>query len=104
MLCAGITTYSALGKSGAQPGQWVVISGAGGGLGTIATSLGSRAMGFRIIGIDLPDKKDGVLESGAEHFIDVTAFEGHDDGIGKEVKKLTGHGAMAVIVVSRSFC
>ena len=33
MLCAGVTTYAALRKSGAKSGQWVVISGAGGGLG-----------------------------------------------------------------------
>lgn len=33
MLCAGVTTYAALRRSGAKSGQWVVISGAGGGLG-----------------------------------------------------------------------
>ncbi|KAI3324785.1 alcohol dehydrogenase-like protein [Xylariaceae sp. AK1471] len=100
MLCAGVTTYSALRKSGALSGQWVVISGAGGGLGTVATSIGSRGMGFRIIGIDMPSKKEGVMESGAEHFIDASAFD--DDGIAKEVKRLTGHGAAAVIVCTAS--
>lgn len=34
MLCAGVTTYAALRRSQARSGQWVVISGAGGGLGT----------------------------------------------------------------------
>ncbi|KAI1258479.1 alcohol dehydrogenase-like protein [Xylariaceae sp. FL1019] len=100
MLCAGVTTYAALRKSGAESGQWVVISGAGGGLGTIATSLGAHAMGFRIIGIDMPSKKEVVLESGAEHFIDVTAFD--DGSIGKEVKRLTGYGAKAVIACTAS--
>lgn len=33
MLCAGVTVYSALRKSGAQSGDWVVLLGAGGGLG-----------------------------------------------------------------------
>lgn len=98
MLCAGLTTYSALRKSGALPGQWVVISGAGGGLGTVATSLAARGMGFRVIGIDMPAKKEAALESGAEHFIDATAFD--DDGIKNEVMKLTGYGASAVVVVS----
>ncbi|KAI4256972.1 MAG: hypothetical protein LQ352_001861 [Teloschistes flavicans] len=32
MLCAGVTTYAALRRSQAKSGQWVVISGAGGGL------------------------------------------------------------------------
>ncbi|KAI2641140.1 alcohol dehydrogenase-like protein [Xylaria nigripes] len=100
MLCGGLTTYAALKKSGAQPGQWVVISGAGGGLGSIATSLGAHSMGFRIIGIDMPNKKETVLESGAEHFIDLTAFD--DKSIGDEVKRLTGIGAVAVIVCTAS--
>ncbi|KAI1309751.1 alcohol dehydrogenase-like protein [Xylaria venustula] len=100
MLCAGVTTYSALRKSGAKPGQWVVISGAGGGLGSVATSLGARGMGYRIIGIDMPNKKESVLESGAEHFIDLTQFD--DATIGKEVKRLTGLGAAAVIVCTNS--
>lgn len=93
MLCAGVTTYAALKKCGANPGQWVVISGAGGGLGTIATSIAAGGMGFRVIGIDMPNKRESVLEGGAEHFIDLTAFD--DEGIGKEVVKLTGLGAAA---------
>lgn len=100
MLCAGVTTYSALRKCGAGPGQWVVISGAGGGLGTVATSLAAHGMGLRVIGIDMPSKEKTVLESGAEHFIDVTRFD--DQGIENEVKRLTGLGAAAVIVVSAS--
>ncbi|GAP84370.2 putative alcohol dehydrogenase II [Rosellinia necatrix] len=97
MLCAGVTTYSALRKSGASPGQWVAISGAGGGLGTIATSLAANAMGLRVIGLDLPSKREAILASGAEHFVDVTAFD--DDAIAEEVKRLTGgHGAASVIV------
>ena len=30
ILCGGVTVYSALKKSGAQPGDWVVVPGAGG--------------------------------------------------------------------------
>lgn len=97
MLCAGLTTYAALRKCGAKSGQWVVISGAGGGLGTVATSIAARGMGFRVIGIDTGSKKQAVLDSGAEHFIDVTAHD--DDSVGKAVKDLTGHGAKAVIAV-----
>ncbi|KAK7943249.1 uncharacterized protein PG986_012362 [Apiospora aurea] len=100
MLCAGVTTYAALRKSGASSGHWVVIAGAGGGLGTVAVSLGAKAMGYRVIGVDAPSKKDVVLDSGAQHFIDVTAHD--DDSIAAEVKKLTGHGAKAVIVCTGS--
>lgn len=41
LLGAGVTTYSALRKSEAKSGQWVVIVGAGGGLGHLATQIGS---------------------------------------------------------------
>lgn len=102
MLCAGVTTYSALRKCGAAPGQWIVVSGAGGGLGTVATSLATRGMGFRVIGVDMPGKEQTVLDSGAEHFVDATRFDDDDDSIGEEVRRLTGLGAAAVIVVSAS--
>ncbi|KAI1132699.1 alcohol dehydrogenase-like protein [Nemania abortiva] len=100
MLCAGLTVYAALRKCGAAPGQWIAVSGAGGGLGSIATSFATQAMGFRVVGIDMPSKKQGVLESGADHFVDATAFD--DAGIAEEVKKLTGLGAVAVIVCAAS--
>ncbi|KAK8117281.1 alcohol dehydrogenase [Apiospora kogelbergensis] len=96
----GVTTYAALKKSGANSGHWVVIAGAGGGLGTVAVSLGAKAMGYRVIGIDTLSKKDVILDSGAEHFIDVMAYD--DDGIANRVRELTGHGAKAVIVCTQS--
>ena len=101
MLCAGVTTYAALRKSRAKSGQWVLISGAGGGLGHIACQLSSRGMAHRVIGVDAGPKKDLVLASGAEHFIDVFA---HDDkGLEAEVQKLTGGlGVSAVIVCTAS--
>lgn len=35
LLCAGLTSYVATKKSQVQPGQWVVLLGAGGGLGHV---------------------------------------------------------------------
>lgn len=101
MLCAGVTTYAALRRSGARSGQWVVIAGAGGGLGHIAVQLASRGMALRVIGIDAPSKEKVVMDSGAEHFVDLTK---HDDkSIAEEVVKLTGGlGASAVIVCTAS--
>jgi D-arabinose 1-dehydrogenase-like Zn-dependent alcohol dehydrogenase len=32
MLCAGVTVYSALRKSGAKSGDWIALLGAGGGV------------------------------------------------------------------------
>ncbi|OJJ81180.1 zinc-dependent alcohol dehydrogenase [Aspergillus glaucus CBS 516.65] len=101
MLCAGVTVYSALKRSNARPGQWVVISGAGGGLGHLAVQLASRGMGLRVIGVDHSSKAELVKESGAEHFVDVTQFPRDDQGeaIAKHVKSLSdGLGAHAVVV------
>lgn len=54
-------------------------------------------MGMRVIGVDHPSKKDLVLESGAEHFIDHTTSK----DVGEDVKALTGGlGAHAVLVLT----
>ncbi|KXT03405.1 hypothetical protein AC579_7271 [Pseudocercospora musae] len=96
MLCAGVTVYSALKKSGAKAGDWVVLLGAGGGLGHLATQIASRGMGMRVIGIDAGSKKELATECGAEVFID------HTQGNAEEqVKKATGGlGAQAVLVLT----
>ncbi|OBT77805.1 hypothetical protein VF21_03194 [Pseudogymnoascus sp. 05NY08] len=97
LLCAGLTSYAALRKSGARSGQFVVIAGAGGGLGHLAVQIGAKGMGLRMIGVDHGSKEELVKESGAEAFFDVTKFD--DAGLAEEIKKVTGGlGAHAVIV------
>lgn len=72
IMCGGVTAYAALKKSQVRPGQWIVIPGAGGGLGHLAVQY-AKAMGMRVIGIDGGDeKRDLCLKLGAEHFIDFT--------------------------------
>lgn len=105
LLCAGVTVYSALKRSNARPGQWVVISGAGGGLGHLGVQIASRGMGLRVIGVDHGSKAELVRASGAEHFVDVTQFPSDDAGaaIGKHVQGLAdGLGAHAVVVCTAS--
>lgn len=105
LLCAGLTVYSALKRSQAQAGQWVVISGAGGGLGHIATQLSSQGLGHRVIGIDDGSKEYVVKESGAEHFFDITKFPSDDGGakLAQQIHSVTdGLGAHSVIVCTSS--
>jgi len=106
MLCGGVTVYSALKKSRAVPGDWVVISGSGGGLGHLALQYGGKGMGFRMIGIDMGDKEKLSRECGAEVFIDLNKFSRDKEGaagIAKAVKDATGGmGASAVIVCTAS--
>jgi propanol-preferring alcohol dehydrogenase len=81
--------------------RWVAIAGAGGGLGHLATQIGSRGMAMRILGIDHGSKEELVKECGAEAFIDVTKY--NDKTIAEEVMRITGGvGASAVIVCTAS--
>jgi len=50
ILCAGITVYKAIKQSNAKIGDWIAISGAGGGLGHLAVQY-AVAMGLRVIAI-----------------------------------------------------
>ena len=101
MLCAGVTVYAALRKSGASSGQWVVIAGAGGGLGHLGVQVASKGMAMRVLGIDHGSKEKIVMDCGAEAFIDITKFS-DDKEMADEVKRITGLGASAVIVCTAS--
>lgn len=69
ILCAGIATFNALRKSGAEAGDTVAILGIG-GLGHMAVQY-ARKMGFRVVAIARKQSaKQGALELGAHHFID----------------------------------
>jgi alcohol dehydrogenase, propanol-preferring len=65
ILCAGVTTYRGLKRTGARPGQWVAIVGIG-GLGHLAVQY-ARAMGLRVVAVDVDDDKLALAtELGAE--------------------------------------
>lgn len=98
ILCAGVTVYKALKRSDAKAGESVVITGAGGGLGSLAVQY-AHAMGFRVIGIDTGDaKRDLVLKSGGEVFVDFMK----DDVTKKVLEATDGEGPQAVIHVAVS--
>lgn len=79
-----------------QPGQWLVIPGAGGGLGHLAVQY-AKAMGMRVIAIDGGDeKKELCLRLGAEKFIDYKTCE----DVAAEVMGITTYGAHGVVVIS----
>jgi alcohol dehydrogenase, propanol-preferring len=69
ILCAGVTTYKGLKETETRPGEWVVISGAG-GLGHIAIQY-AKAMGMHVAAVDLgPEKIALAKKLGAELAID----------------------------------
>lgn len=69
ILCAGIATFNALKKCGAQAGDTVAILGIG-GLGHMALQY-ARRMGFRVVAIARgSDKAEEALALGAHVYID----------------------------------
>ncbi|CAG8048557.1 unnamed protein product [Penicillium salamii] len=97
LLCAGLTMVGALSKldNELHAGDFVVISGSGGGLGHIGVQIAARMKFLRVIAIDTGKDKEAVsLESGAEVFIDYKT----EDVIAR-VRDITGEGAHATIAV-----
>lgn len=119
ILCGGLTVYSALKKSGAQPGDWVVIPGAGGGLGHLAIQIGARVMGYRMIvrsnprgasvlkiivvqAIDAADKEDFCRACGADIFFNASEMSDETTASSRILKATSEMGATAVVVCAAS--
>lgn len=103
ILCAGVTIYRALKEANLQPGEWVVIPGAGGGLGHLGVQY-AAAFGYRVIAIDSgAEKKALVQKLGADAWID---FRQSKD-IVADVKALTGglgaHGAVVAAAADGAY-
>ena len=62
LICAGITTYKGIKKTEARPGEWVVISGAG-GLGHLAIQY-AKIMGLKVCAVDIDDGKLALAKAG----------------------------------------
>ena len=94
VLCAGVTVYKGLKVTEVRPGQWVVISGIG-GLGHIAVPY-AKAMGMRIVAVDVADDK---LELAKKHGAEVTVNAAVEDPT-QAVLDATGGGAHGVLVTA----
>lgn len=98
LLCAGLTMYSAIAKAELKPGNFIVIPGAGGGLGHLAVQI-AAGKGYKVIAIDSGSSKRSLcLDLGATKFIDFAT-----EDVENEVKAETGGlGAHAVVVSAGS--
>src|SRR6266853_5130636 len=93
LLCAGLTTFSALRDSPAKAGDLVAVLGIG-GLGHLALQY-ARHMGFEVAAIGRgSDKADLAKKLGAHHYIDSTA--------GNPADALQALGGATVVLMTSS--
>jgi propanol-preferring alcohol dehydrogenase len=93
LLCAGITTFSALRNSPARAGDLVAIFGVG-GLGHLGVQY-ARHMGFEVVAIDRgADRAELSKKLGAHHYID-----GSTSDVAKALEAL---GGASVVVATAS--
>ena len=91
MSCAGVTTFDALRKTRARPGDRVAVLGVG-GLGHLGVQF-ARAMGFETVAIARgPGKADDARRFGAHHYVDSTAGD-----VGAALQAL---GGVAVVLAT----
>ncbi|HVJ52058.1 MAG TPA: alcohol dehydrogenase AdhP [Aliidongia sp.] len=96
IICAGITTYKGIKETGARPGEWIAISGAG-GLGHLAIQY-AKIMGLQVCAVDIDDGKLAHAKSlGAD--LTVNAETGDPAAA---VKKGTNGGAHGVLITAPS--
>jgi len=96
LICAGITTYKGIKETKARPGEWIVISGAG-GLGHLAIQY-AKVMGLQVCAVDIDDGKLALAtKMGAD--VVVNARHGDPDAA---VKQATSGGAHGVLITAPS--
>jgi len=96
LICAGITTYKGIKQTGAKPGEWIAISGAG-GLGHLAIQY-AKAMGLFVCAVDIDEGKLAHAKHLGADFV-INAKTG-DPAV--DVKKETGGGAHGVLITAPS--
>ncbi|CAO2648771.1 Nn.00g097200.m01.CDS01 [Neocucurbitaria sp. VM-36] len=100
LMCGGVTVYAALKRAALRNGDWVVVTGAGGGIGHLGIQY-AKALGTRVLALDASSKKNLCIELGADEFVDFSAYETSENLI-STVKELTGGGARLVLMCSSS--
>jgi propanol-preferring alcohol dehydrogenase len=96
LICAGITSYKGIKETQARPGEWIVISGAG-GLGHLAIQY-AKIMGLQVCAVDIDDAKLALArQMGADLVVNAL-----HDGAEEAVKTGTGGGAHGVLITAPS--
>eukprot|EP00382_Lankesteria_abbotti_P002240 CAMPEP_0113844756 /NCGR_PEP_ID=MMETSP0372-20130328/400_1 /TAXON_ID=340204 /ORGANISM="Lankesteria abbotti" /LENGTH=347 /DNA_ID=CAMNT_0000813767 /DNA_START=73 /DNA_END=1116 /DNA_ORIENTATION=- /assembly_acc=CAM_ASM_000359 len=98
IMCAGLTVYKGLKVSQVRAGEWVVITGAGGGLGHLACQY-AKAMGMKTIAVTrkMNDEKASMFKEYNVNYVLDTSKETLDEGVKKATR---GNGAQGMLCLS----
>ncbi|HEM4679692.1 TPA: alcohol dehydrogenase AdhP [Streptococcus suis] len=96
--CAGVTCYKAIKEAHLEPGQWIVIYGAG-GLGNLAVQYAKKVFNAHVIAVDINNDK---LELAKEVGADVTINGLEVEDVPGYIKEITGGGAHSTVVTAVS--
>jgi NADPH:quinone reductase-like Zn-dependent oxidoreductase len=89
---SGLTGYQAIGRLGVSAGEVLLVHGAAGGTGSMATQI-ALARGARVIGTAAPGNHDYLRSLGAEPVR-------YGDSLVQQVRALAPHGVDAVLDVA----
>lgn len=96
LLCGGVAAYVACKRGNVRSGEWIVVTGAGSGVGHLAVQY-AKAMGMRVVAVDGGEEKGELcVAMGAEEYVDEEACE----DVVKEVMGLTADSAHGALVCS----
>lgn len=99
MFCGGITAFHCVDSCELQPGQWLVVIGCG-GLGQLAVQYG-KAMGFKVIGVDINDDILNTVKSqGADAIFNSRTNKNYAEEAKAFMDRGPNKGADAVAVFS----
>lgn len=96
LICAGVTSYKGIKETKARPGEWIVISGAG-GLGHLAIQY-AKVMGLQVCAVDIDDDKLALAKRMGADFV-VNASHGEPV---EAVRNATSGGAHGVLITAPS--
>ncbi len=93
LACAGVTTYSALGKTLPLAGEDKVVIVGAGGLGLTAIGIARAYLDHELIAVDVDDTKlEAARKAGAAHVVNSRSVDAVE-----AIKEITAGGAGAVV-------
>lgn len=98
LACAGITIYRGVVLSDVKKGEWLAMTGSGGGLGHLGVQF-AKALGLNVVGIDARDEGLELTRKGGADVV-IDARKGHEEVV-KQVHAVTnGEGVTCTLNVS----